>query len=381
MGNGMEASNGQRKAKLKFAVVGLGEIAQKCMLPAFANAQESVELTALVSGSEEKLRELGDRYGVEELHTYNRYDELLDSGNVHAVYLALPNRLHAEYAVRALDRGVHVLCEKPLATSEEDCRRMLEASRETGAKLMTAYRLHFEEANLKAIECARERLGNLRYFTSNFSFNLQDLENIRLRGDEGGPLWDVGIYCINAARYFFRSEPTEVSALCAASEDPRFAEVPETVSVQLKFPGERIASFVCSFGSEKGGAYEVFGTEGKLRLENAYELSGERELTVTAGGKTERTVFAAADQFAPQLIYFADCVRRNHQPETSGFEGWADVRIMRAVHESILSGSRVVLGPPPQALADKERPDLSQWIAKPPVEAPGVVKPSGEEAA
>lgn len=366
----MEAKNGRGKAKLNFAVVGLGEIAREAVLPAFAEAGEGVTLAALVSGSEEKLTTFGARYGVEELVSYNRYDELLDSGAVHAVYLTLPNRLHADYAVRALERGVHVICEKPLATSEDDCRRMVEAARETGAKLMTAYRLHFEAANLEAIRLAHDRLGSLRYFSSNFSYNLNDLENIRLRSDEGGPLWDIGIYCINAARYFFRSEPTELSALCAAGDEPRFAEVPETISVSLKFPGERLANFVCSFGAEKGGSYEVFGSAGKLRLENAYEYRGERHLSVTAGGNTERFTFAPADQFAAELRYFADCVRMNRPPASSGFEGWADVRIMRAIQDSIVSGSRVLLGAPPQALADRERPDLSRWVARPAAEEP-----------
>src|ERR1044072_991742 len=148
------------RKQVRYAVVGLGHIAQVAVLPAFGNARRNSKLAAFVSGDPVKLAELGERYGVERRCSYEQYDELLKSGDIDAVYIALPNSLHAEYAVRAAQAGVHVLCEKPMAVTEAECELMARTARENKAKLMVAYRLHFERANLEAIEIARSgRIG------------------------------------------------------------------------------------------------------------------------------------------------------------------------------------------------------------------------------
>ena len=207
-------SRGASKEKIRYAVVGLGHIAQVAVLPAFRRAANS-ELLALVSGDPKKLKELGKKYRLEHLYSYDDYGRAL--ANVDAVYLALPNHLHREYAVRAAAAGVHVLCEKPMAVTQEDCHAMIQAARQNRSKLMIAYRLHFEQGNLEAIELANSgKLGTARLFTSEFSQQVAD-KNIRTMSSSrgGGPLYDMGVYCINAARYLFRSEPIEVSAVAA----------------------------------------------------------------------------------------------------------------------------------------------------------------------
>jgi len=182
-----------------------------------------------------------------------------------------------------------VLCEKPLAVSEAECRRLIEAAEKGDARLMTAYRLHFNEGNMKAVEAARAKLGNLRYFNSSFSFQVRDKDNIRLADEKGtGPLWDIGIYCINAARYFFREEPVEVAGMAVRSELDRFEFQPECVSAILRFPGDRIASFVASFGAGDCATYEVAGTKGTLRLDSAYEYTEPMSLELNVGDKTTR---------------------------------------------------------------------------------------------
>src|SRR5688572_18066158 len=203
------------KRLIRYAVVGLGHIAQVAVLPAFGNARRNSKLVALVSGDVFKRKQLSEKYGVEKTYSYEEYDACLASG-IDAVYIALPNHLHCEYAVRAARAGVHVLCEKPLALTEEDCGRMAAAAREAGVKLMTAYRLHFERANLEACEVARSgRLGEPRLFNSTFCTPVEP-GNIRARRETGGGvLWDIGIYCINAARSLFRDEPVEVQATTA----------------------------------------------------------------------------------------------------------------------------------------------------------------------
>src|SRR5262245_27918709 len=350
---------------LRFAVVGLGHIAQAAVLPAFRHARPHVELTALVSGTEAKLTKLGKRYKVEHLASYADADKLLDSGFIDAVYVATPNTEHAEWVIRAAEAGLHVLCEKPLATSVQDCERMIDACERNNVKLMTAYRLHFERCNLEVAELVRrKKIGESRYFDSQFSMQVK-AGNIRTqRALGGGPEWDIGIYCQNAARYVFADEPTHVWAAETSSNDPRFREIPETVHVILKFPGERMANFVCSFGAADRSRYEIVGTRGSIVVDPAYEYAEGLGYELTIGEKKKKKKFAKSDQFAPELVYFAKCVRAKRTPEPSGKEGLIDVAIIEAIHESIQGGEWVSLDRAPRR---QQRPTLRQEIRRPAV--------------
>src|SRR4051812_41964036 len=251
------------RKKIRYAVVGLGYISQIAVLPAFAHARENSKLTALVSGDPAKLKELGQKYGIERLYSYEQYGECLKSGDIDAVYIALPNNMHRAYTIAAAAAGIHVLCEKPMAFTEEDCEAMIHACDDAGVKLMIAYRLHFERGNLDSIDVLKQgTIGNPRIFTSVFSQQVKEGNN-RVAGDVGGgPLYDMGIYCINAARYLFQSEPSEVFAWNnTAPDDPRFREVPEMTTGLMRFPGERIAHFSTSFGAADRSVYEVIGTK------------------------------------------------------------------------------------------------------------------------
>src|SRR5258705_12686254 len=158
------SSMSRSTSRIRIAVIGLGHFAQAAVLPAIEQLLD-VELTALVSGSPHKLDELGRRYGVRVLCSYDRLDELLASDAVDAVYIAVPNDLHAEQTLVAARHGVHVLCEKPMAPTEAECMQMIRACQHRGIKLMIAYRLHFEAANLIAVETARGgELGEPRLF-------------------------------------------------------------------------------------------------------------------------------------------------------------------------------------------------------------------------
>ena len=349
---------------IRYAVVGLGHIAQAAVLPAFAHARKNSLLTALVSDTPVKQRKLSGRYRVP-CYSYAQYGELLRSGTIDAVYIALPNTMHEEYSVRAAEAGIHVLCEKPMATSEAECHAMIQAAARHRVKLMIAYRLHFDEANLTAIKIAQSgRIGDPRFFSSTFSLQVAG-DNIRTdRELGGGSVWDLGIYCLNAARYLFMSEPIEVSAFSARKRgDPRFREIEEMTGVQLRFPGERLATFISSFGAADSGAYDLIGTKGSLRLDPGYEYYLPITLTVKVGEKVTRKTFAKRDQFAAELVYFSDCIRRNKTVEPSGLEGLADVRVIEAIYRSARIGRPVAL----HVLSKRERPTLRQEIHKPPV--------------
>lgn len=327
--------------EVRFAVVGLGHLAKGAILPAFANAP-GAKLAAIVSGDAAKLSELGDRFGVEHRVSYDGLDALMKARAIDAVYLALPNTLHREYAVRAAEAGVHVLCEKPLATTVEDCRAMISAARANHVKLMTAYRLWFEPANQGALALIRAgKIGAPQLFESTFSFQVNE-PNLRLRGATGGgTMFDIGIYCINAARAVFGGEPSEVSARVFNNGEARFREIDGTTVTTLRFPGEKTAVFTTSFAAASVGQWRAVGTTGMVHVEPAYAYRGERALVATIDGKSERVVFGATDQFAPQLEHFAACIRGDHEPGPNGEEGLAGVAVVQAAFESIRSGQPV----------------------------------------
>jgi len=273
--------------------------------------------------------------------------------------------------VRAARAGIHVLCEKPMAVTERECEDMIDAADRHGVKLMIAYRLHFEEANMKAVQLVQSgKLGEPRLFNSVFTLQVEDTNNIRLQKEMGGgTLYDIGIYCINAARYLFQEEPIEVSACSARGSDRRFKEVDEMTGVTMRFPQERLATFICSFGASDVSAYDVVGTKGHLRVDPAYEYAGELKQVLTVNGKSTTRTFSARDQFAPELMYFSNCILKGRSPEPSGKEGLIDVRIIRALYESAQSGRPVSL----QVSKKGRRPTLSQEIKRPPVKKPQLV--------
>ncbi len=185
------------------------------------HARRNSELVAVVSGDRTKRREMAKRYRLDGTFTYDEFDECLKV--VDAVYIALPNSMHAEYTVRAARAGVHVLCEKPMAVTVDECRQMITACRKADTKLMIAYRLHFETLNLSAIELAkRGDLGDLKYLNSSFSMMVRQGDIRTKKAYGGGTLYDIGVYCINAARNLFRAEPTQCRPCRSTAGSPRW---------------------------------------------------------------------------------------------------------------------------------------------------------------
>lgn len=363
-----------RKPAIRYAVVGLGYIAQAAVLPAFGHARGNSRLVALVSGDRAKREELGRRYRVP-AYDYDEYDSLLESGSVDAVYLALPNELHHDFTLRAAARGVHVLCEKPLAVTEKECRAMIAACRRNRVKLMTAYRLHFERATLSALAGVGSGLiGEPRSFVSSFTLTVASPDNIRANPRElgGGTLFDIGVYCINAARNLFRAEPTEAFAMAAG----RRGSAEETAAATLRFPGDRLATFCVSFGADKTSEYRITGSKGSLRADPAYELAAGLKLHVTREGRKKTLAYRKRDQFAPELLHFSDCIQRDREPVPSGEEGLADVRIIAALYRSAETGRAVKLARRPK----RAKPTRRHEVTRPPVRMPrlvGASPPSG----
>lgn len=325
--------------KIRYAVVGTGWISQIAFMPSIAQTGNS-EMTAIVSGNPANAQKLAEFYGISHVYSYDRYDEMLQSGLVDAVYIALPNSMHADYAIRAARAGIHALVEKPLAVTAAECEAMIAAAGKAGVMLMTAYRLHSEPGTIEAIDMIRRgEIGEPRLFSSVFSFPVA-AGNHRLKAEHwGGPLQDIGVYCINAMRHLFQSEPTEViAAIAARPGDARFAEVEEMVSATLRFPGERLAHFVASFGGDDIDQYRVVGTEGQVEVSSGYRFDRPVTVRLTKGGKTVEKAFPQYDHFSGQAHYFSDCILKGVQPEPDGGDGMADVVIMRAIEEAAKTG-------------------------------------------
>lgn len=353
------------KDKVRYAVIGAGNIAQVAVLPAFAHAKSNSQLVALVSGDAEKRRELGRRYDLEVMGGYEDLESVIEQGRVDAVYVATPNSLHREHALRAAAAGAHVLCEKPLAGSTAEGEAIVRGCREAGVKLMVAYRLHFEEATLEAIELVRSgKLGEPRLFSSMFTHVVRpgDIrEDASLRG---GALLDLGVYCVNAARNLFGEEPTWVMGTTEKRDG-----VDDTASAMLRFPSGATALLSVSNRVARTSSYRIAGTDGDLYVEPGYEYTEELVHHLTIDGKTKTKRFGKRDQFAPELEHFSRCILEDRQPEPNGEEGLLDLRVIDAAIASAETGRPVELEPRLRST----RPSLEQEQKKPAVSKPPTV--------
>lgn len=353
--------------RVRYAVVGAGNLAQVAILPAFQHAAENSELVAILSSDKTKRDALQARYGLQQVAGYENFEQVLRDARVDAVYIALPNTLHRAFTERAARAGVHVLCEKPMATSVQDCEAMIRATNENDVRLMIGYRLHFEEANLHAIEWVRTgRLGDPLLFSGTLTQQLREGDIRRSVELGGGALLDEGPYPINAARFLFRDEPREVFAFTSGGRDGGFHGVDASAFALMRFPKGRVATFGISHEASAVSSYRLVGTRGDLLVLHGFGYGSDIEHVLTVGGETQRRTFKSSDQFAPELIYFSKCILEDREPEPNGIEGLADVRVIVALQESARTGRPVKLAP----FEKPKRPTLGQLIVKPPVEPP-----------
>ena len=332
--------------KVRYAFVALGDITQEAMLPGVEHTGNS-EVVAFVTGDPEKARGVGKQYGVTDTYGYERFGELLASGKIDAIYLATPNWRHAEFAIPALKAGIHVLVEKPLEISTAKCREILDAAKSSSAKLMVAYRLHFEPATLATIDLIRSgKLGELLTFSATFTQMVSPENHRATSGVEAGPVFDMGPYPVNAARYVFGDEPTEVvSAIGVRHPEAGLGDFDDTVAVTLRFPGNRLAQFVLSYYGNTLDTYAVVGTKGSVEVNPGFMYGKPLEHTVTLGETTSHESFKNTDHFGGELHYFSDCILNDKEPEPDGEEGYADVRVLEGIVQALKDSGPVKLEP------------------------------------
>jgi predicted dehydrogenase len=330
-----------------FALVGLGSLAINQLMPAFARSR-TAKLVGLVSGRPEKAKQLAQLYGVDQknIYNYDNYERIADNPAIDVIYVVLPNSMHAEYTIRALKAGKHVLCEKPMATTAQDCEQMIAAAKAANRKLMVGYRVRYEPFNQALIAYAREtsEAGATRLILADAGFNIGDPKQWRLRKPMagGGSLMDIGIYALNAARYLSGEEPVAVNAMMHSTpNDPRFVEVEENITFQLRFPSGILANCGSSYG---GGVnrHRVIKPRGAAELEPASSYTGLR-MRVFRGGAIEERTLPQRDHFASEMDHFAECILKNTEPLTPGEEGLKDLKVITAIYEAARTGKTVML--------------------------------------
>jgi glucose-fructose oxidoreductase len=254
--------------------------------------------------------------------------------------------MHAEYTIRALKAGKHVLCEKPMANTAKDCEEMIAAAKAANRKLMIGYRCRYEPYNQALIAYARETndAGPTRMILADAGFNIGNPNQWRLKKEMagGGSLMDIGIYALNAARYLTGEEPVSVNAMLHSTpNDPRFAEVEENINFQLRFPSGILANCGSSYGVNFN-RFRVMKPRGSAELDPASSYTGLR-MRVFRGGAIEERILPQRDHFTQEMDHLAAAISNNTEPLTAGEEGLKDLRIITAIYEAARSGRTISL--------------------------------------
>ena len=297
-----------------------------------------------VTGTPAKAAQWKAQYGIPEknIYRYDTMEKMADNPDIDVVYVVTPNALHAEHTIKAAKAGKHVLCEKPMETSVEKCRQMIDACQQAGRQLAIGYRLHFEPNNLECVRLAREKVfGSVKLIEADFGFRIGDPNQWRLNRAlaGGGPLMDVGIYALQATRYLSGEEPVCVSAVTTVTDPAKFKEVEEAISWQMKFPGGALANCNSSYNLTSLDRYKVFADDGWFELAPAYLYDGIRGRR--SDGKSIH--LGDLDQFAAEMDDFAQCILNNKPTKVPGEEGLRDVKIMMAIYEAAKTGKTVTL--------------------------------------
>lgn len=324
--------------KLGVALVGLGTYSKKQLAPAL---EETVHcrLAGIVTGSEQKAGEWQRKYNIpfNDIYQYENLEEIRNNDAIDIIYIVLPNSMHKEYVVRAASTGKHIICEKPMAISTEDCRAMIDACNKAGVMLSIGYRLHFEPFNAEIMRLGQQKVfGEIRTFYA--ENGISEVQGWRLDKNlaGGGPLMDVGIYCVQAARYTTGMEPLAVSAQEGKKTNPeKFKCLEESLTWQMEFENGLIAECKASY-TEEMNSISAECENGWFKLSPAYEYKG-------LNGETSNgtLIFPQVNQQAKQMDDFALCIKQNRKTSVPGEMGLQDIKIINAIYEAMSSGKRI----------------------------------------
>ncbi len=326
--------------KLGIALVGLGKYSEGELAPALEETK-FCRLAGIVTGTPEKADKWKSKYNIPDknVYSYETFDRIADNPDIDIVYVVLPNAMHAEYTIRAAQAGKHVICEKPMATTSADCQKMIDACKKAGKQLAIGYRLHFEPHNREMM-----RLGQQQTFGK---INQIIAENGQKQGNDtpwrlgkglagGGPLPDVGVYCIQGALYTKGQVPISVTAkFHPVTDKEKFKEVEEGISFQMQFADGSVADCRTSY-NDKYNKLRAEAANGWFQLDPAYQYGGLKG--ETSRGKMD---IENVNQQARQMDAFAKCLLNNKPTTVPGEMGMRDVQLIEAIYRAAETGTKV----------------------------------------
>lgn len=335
--------NENKKAgKLGIALLGLGGYAGGQLAPALQNT-EHCYLAGIVTGTPSKVPTWQSKYSIPDknVYDYGNFDKIKDNPDIDIVYIVTPNALHRDFVIRAAQAGKHVICEKPMALSVEDCDLMIAECKKAGKLLSTGYRLHFEPYNLEMVRLGTKKIyGNIKKISAGFGFPIGDPTQWRLKKalSGGGPLQDVGIYCVQGICYTTGLEPVAVTAQEGPKTNPdKFNEVEQSLTWQFEMPGGIIAEGSSSY-QDSLNFLKAEGEKGTFQLTSAYNYSGQ------AGHTPEGAMnFPKIVQQAKQMDSFALSIKNNQASIVPGEMGKRDVKIIAAIYEAMKTGKKIII--------------------------------------
>ena len=328
--------------KLGVALVGLGGYATGQLGPALLQT-EHCYLAGIVTGTPSKIPAWKEKYNIPDknIYSYETYDEIANNPDIDIIYVVLPNSMHAEYSIRGSKAGKHVICEKPMAISVAECDAMIAAAENANKSLSIGYRLHYDPYHLEMIRLVKEKtFGDLNKMDSAFSFMATKGQwrlNKELSG--GGPLMDLGVYCLQAACYTSGSNPVAVTAQAPPVTDKtKFINVEETLNFQMEMPGGLIASCRTSY-SENNNFVKATASKGWVELKPAFGYGG---IKLNTSDNRQFSVPAFSQQ-AAQLDDIALSITNKQPSKIPGEMGRRDMQIIQAIYEAMESGKRVAV--------------------------------------
>ena len=327
--------------KLGVALVGLGKYSTGQLAPALQQTK-LCQLAGIVTGSPAKAAQWKRQYNISDknVYDYKTFDRIIDNPAIDIVYVVLPNALHAEYVVRAAQAGKHVICEKPMATTAADAARMIAAMQKAGKKLSIGYRLHFEPHHREMMRLGQQEIfGPVRRLVADngFRFNNDTPWRVSKALGGGGPLLDMGIYCLQGCLYTKGQVPVSVTAQFAPKTDPvLFKEVEAGISWQLQFADGSVADCRTSYAENVASRLRAEGTKGWAELAPAFGYGGLQGRT-SQGAMNIQNV----NQQAAQMDDFADCVLNNKPTRVPGEMGLRDVQLLEAIYRAAETGQKV----------------------------------------
>lgn len=328
-----------KKTQLNWGFLGAAKIGRS-LAPAIV-ASKYARAYAVASRSREKAEAYAHDNGFE--RSYASYQALLKDPKVDVIYNPLPNHLHCEWTIRALEAGKHVLCEKPMALKATECRRMIAAAKRNRRLLMEAFMYRFHPQTLKLQEIIRRGvIGEVRVIRAGFGFSLNEsATNVRLgRRMGGGCLWDVGCYCVNAMRTFFGDEPEQVAG---QAKRGKVSGVDMTFGAVLMFPEGRMGVFTSSFQTVLDWGVEIIGTLGRISVPSPWKPYARlASFVLDANGKREVIqVKNGGGIYHCEVDHFSRCILQKKPLAWPPEEGLKNVRVIEALYDSARRG-RVV---------------------------------------